>query len=87
MASNNIKSLALATAIAAVAVAGWSGAAQAHSRYHYGWHYGWHKGWHARHTPMAYDGCYRKDWVWTSYGWRWQWANMCDVGPGLFGIL
>lgn len=77
MALSKFKVLAITTAAAAALTLGASTAAQAHGRWHYGWHYGWHKGWHKAHRVVD-RSCYRKEWLWTSSGWRWQWTNVCD---------
>jgi hypothetical protein len=76
MALKKTKLIAAASALVAAAALATPSVAQAHGRGHYGWHYGWHKGWHHHH--VANRSCYRKEWLWTSSGWRWQWTNVCD---------
>lgn len=73
MTLSKLKILAIASAGATALAFGLSTAAQAHGRWHYGWHYGWH-----RHHHVANRSCYRKEWVQTSSGRRWQWENICD---------
>ncbi|WP_457797889.1 hypothetical protein [Methylocystis sp. S23] len=55
MASNRIKTLALAAAVVTCAGVGYSSVAEAHHRTarHYGWHSGWHRDWH-NHRRVHY---------------------------------
>ena len=46
----------------------------------YGWGWGW-----PYYNSVAYSGCYQLRTVWTNWGWRRQWVNVCGNGYDGYG--